>query len=76
MRRSRVLEWAWPYQRPADVRRDALRAIVYAGGVVALVGWLGVWGLLAGVLLIPLVWLVETVALGVSHFLGQLAKTR
>jgi hypothetical protein len=44
--------------------------------VVALVGWLGVWGLLAGVLLIPLVWLVETVALGVSHFLGQLAKTR
>lgn len=71
-----MLEWVWPYQRATDVWRDVLRASVYGGGGVALVGWLGGWGVVALPLLIPLVWLVELVALGVSHTLGQLAKTR
>jgi hypothetical protein len=66
----------WPYRRGTDVWKDVLRAIVYGGGGVALVRWLGGWGVLALPLLIPVVWLVELVALGVSHILGGVTRTR
>jgi hypothetical protein len=53
-----------------------LRVVVFSAGGVALVSWLGWWGVLAVPLLLPLVWLVEAFALGISHLLGQTAKTR
>jgi hypothetical protein len=39
------------------------------------VTWLGWWGALAAPLLIPLVWLVEAIALGVSRLIGAVAKS-
>lgn len=52
------------------------RVIVFSAGSVVLLTWLGWWGVLALPLLVPLVWLCEAVALGVSQLLGQTAKTR
>jgi hypothetical protein len=39
-----------------------LRVVVYSGRGVTLVRWLGAWGLLAVLLLIPLVWVIEGAA--------------
>ena len=43
--------------------RGLLRVGVSSAGSVSLIGWLGWWGVLAVPLLVPLIWLVEAVAL-------------
>jgi hypothetical protein len=74
MAKSRVPGWAMP-MRGTGFWSGLLRVVVYSAGAVALVGWFGWWGVLALPLLVPLVWLVEAIALGLSRVLGQRATT-
>ena len=65
-----VPEWALPI-RGIGFWRGLLRVAVGAVGGVALIGWLGLVGVLLIPLLVPLVWVIEAVALRVSSSRGR-----
>ena len=75
MRKTRAPGWLMPVYG-VDFWPGLLRVIVGGAGGAALVESLGWWGLLAVPLLVPLVWLIEATALGVSHLVRHIATKR